>query len=101
MTSGLKITNVNVTSWTPERSTYVTFTYTSGSPIVASDLDVWFVQIENPEIKYRFRVQPSSFTASTFEIFSNGVQKGTYKILITHLTLGRFACTSQFVAEAY
>jgi len=41
-----------VTSWTPERSTYVSFTYSAGSAIAASELDVWFVQIENPEVKY-------------------------------------------------
>lgn len=40
----LAVTNVNVTSWTPERSSYVTFTYSNvGSEIAATDLDVWFV----------------------------------------------------------
>lgn len=100
--STLEITNLNITSWTPERSTYITFAYSnSGAAISSSDLDVVFRQVEDPSITYRFRVQPASFTSNSFEIFSNGLQKGTYNILITHSSRGRFACSIQFVAETY
>jgi predicted nucleic-acid-binding Zn-ribbon protein len=87
-------------SWTPERAFYLMMTYTNlGDPVVVSDLTVNFISMRNTNVVYKARVQPSTFSADSIEIFSNGLTMDDYKIEVTHATRGLFTCTHMFKAE--